>query len=59
MYKSAASANRATDQFSIDQRADKMLQGGLEKEVRELLRREIPRDTTAMQAIGGDWVIST
>ena len=37
---------------AIDQRADKMLQGGLEKEVRELLRREIPRDTTAMQAIG-------
>ena len=52
LYIGLAFRDREDMRAAIDQRADKMLQGGLEKEVRELLRREIPRDTTAMQAIG-------
>lgn len=52
LYIGLAFRDREDMRAAIDQRADKMLQGGLEKEVRELLRREIPRDATAMQAIG-------
>ena len=37
---------------AIDQRAASMVAGGLEEEVRALLKKGVPRDATAMQAIG-------
>ena len=52
LYIGLAFRDREDMRAAIDKLADNMLQGGLEKEVRELLRREIPRDATAMQAIG-------
>ena len=36
----------------IDQRVDEMMARGLEREVRDLLASGVPRDCTAMQAIG-------
>ena len=36
----------------IDQRVDEMMERGLEREVRDLLASGVPRDCTAMQAIG-------
>lgn len=52
LFIGLAFQDREDMRAAIDRRADEMMTGGLEKEVRELLRREVPRDATAMQAIG-------
>jgi tRNA dimethylallyltransferase len=44
--------NRSVLYSRIDARVDAMMQAGLEGEVRELLKRGIDKNTTAMQAIG-------
>ena len=44
--------NRDDMKALIDRRADAMVEDGLFDEVRALLRRGVPRDSTALQAIG-------
>ena len=44
--------DRAQMWAQIDRRVDEMMAAGLEGEVRRLLARGVPRDSTAMQAIG-------
>ncbi len=45
-------ADRADMKALIDRRVDKMVEAGLLEEVRGLLARGLPRDATALQAIG-------
>ncbi len=52
LFIGLAYRDREDMRAAIDRRASEMMSAGLEREVRELLRREVPRDATAMQAIG-------